>query len=83
MLKKIDILPDFLTTNDLVNLGLYPSLDSAYFARIKSDTPPFIKLGRRVLYPKDKLVQFIEYHLINGKRYQSNLKQTVMSKSEL
>lgn len=62
MIKEIlDKYPDLLTTNDLIKLGLYPSDIAAYAARRrKISSPPYIQVGKRVLYPKDELLRFIE-----------------------
>jgi hypothetical protein len=53
--------PDLLSTNDLLRLGLYPTNKAAYFARRrKISSPPFIMVGKRVFYPRDQLLRFLE-----------------------
>ena len=56
LLKKY---PDFLTPNHLVEMGLYPSVDSVYLARARNQTPCFIQVKRKVLYPKLSLLEFL------------------------
>lgn len=53
-------MPDLLTTNDLVALGLYSTDKAAYFARRrKISSPPYIRIGKRILYPKAELESFL------------------------
>ena len=51
--------PEFLTTQHLVDMGLFPSLDACYLARIRNMTPPFIRLKRKILYPKGTLIEWL------------------------
>lgn len=66
MFNNLNTYPDFLTSDDLVDLGLYASRNSIYFARIKGKGPDFIKFGKRILYPKDSVLEFIQSHLKKG-----------------
>lgn len=52
--------PEFLTSQNLVDLGLYTSIDSVYLARVKGPSAPFIKMKRKILYPKKLLIEFLE-----------------------
>lgn len=61
------VVPDFLSTNDLVKLGLYPNKNSAYFARLKGLSPDYIRLGRKILYPQKSVIEFIDCHTTKGK----------------
>jgi hypothetical protein len=63
-------LPELLSSNDLVTLGLFSSPDSAYLARMRGNSPDFIKVGRKILYPKFSVIQFIEYRLQRGHKPQ-------------
>jgi hypothetical protein len=60
MCEKFNSLPDFLRPEDLISLGLYTTSDAAYWARTKGESPTFIKLGRRILYPKKAVIEFLE-----------------------
>lgn len=66
MFKTLEAAADFLTSDDLVTLGLYKSRNSIYFARSKGIGPDFIKLGRRILYPKNSVLAFVELHMQKG-----------------
>lgn len=66
MFKALEASADFLTSDDLVTLGLYKSRNSIYFARSKSIGPDFIKLGRRILYPKSSVLAFVKLHMQKG-----------------
>src|SRR5690349_14397525 len=57
---------NFLSSRDLVSLGLYPSTDSVYLARVRGNSPDFIKLGRKVLYPRESVMRFIQERLHQG-----------------
>lgn len=60
-------MPNLLTTNDLIHLGLYSSSNAAYFARRrKISSPPYILVGKRVFYPKNELLHFIQHGGGNG-----------------
>lgn len=61
-----DGMPDLLATQDLVSLGLYPSTDAAYLARIRGKSPDFLKIGRKVLYPKASVMDFLKKCLCSG-----------------
>lgn len=66
MFKTLEAAADFLTSDDLVTLGLYKSRNSIYFARSKGIGPDFIKLGRRILYPKNSVLVFVKLHMQKG-----------------
>lgn len=52
-------LPDFLSSEDLVKLGLYKSIDATYQARLKRCGPEYIKLRKKILYPKLGIINFL------------------------
>ena len=58
--EKFKSLPEFLCANDLVNLGLYPTKKALYFSRLRGNTPNFVKIGKRILYPKTFVMKFLE-----------------------
>lgn len=58
-------LPEFLTTEHLVQLGIYKSVDSAYLARVNGHSPEFIKLKHKILYPKTTVIEFLESRLVD------------------
>jgi hypothetical protein len=64
--NSLNDLPQFLSSRHLVDLGLYPSLDAVYLARVRGHSPDFIKLKRKVLYPKDSVLKFIEQRMKKG-----------------
>lgn len=57
---SFEALPEFLNSQHLVELGLYSSVDAAYLARVRGHSPHFLKLKRKVLYPKSSVIEFIE-----------------------
>ena len=77
MSEIFESFPSFLSPADLVFLGLYANRDQLYKARANATGPEFIKLGRKILYPKSSVIQFIECRLKRGcipkKEYQDHL----------
>jgi len=61
--SQLDSFPEFLTSNHLVDLGLYTSIDAAYSARIHGKSPDFLQFKRKILYPKTSVLQFLEQHI--------------------
>lgn len=64
--SKLNSLPDFITSHDLVELGLYSNPDAVYVARSRGNSPDFIKIGRLVKYPKAAVAEFIKTRLQSG-----------------
>jgi hypothetical protein len=58
--------PHFLNAYHLVELGLFPSTDAAYLARVRGHTPPFLKMGRKVLYPTVELIKWLNENSCAG-----------------
>ncbi len=56
-------LPDLCRTADLVRMGLYPTEDAAYLARTRGLSPDYIKVGRKVLFPKQCVIEFLSCRL--------------------
>jgi hypothetical protein len=65
MSEKLKHMPELLTTQHLVELGLFNNKDDAYLCRKRGNTPPFVQVSPRhkVLYPKDLLIKWIEEHV--------------------
>ncbi|MFA6263717.1 MAG: hypothetical protein WCW33_04175 [Candidatus Babeliales bacterium] len=66
MLSDLASFPAFLSSNDLVNMGLFSSLEATYEARRKGKSPDFIKIRRKILYPRECVLAFIERHKYKG-----------------
>ncbi len=58
-LNKLDALPELLDINDLILLGLYDHKHGAYRARRNGNSPSYIKMPHKILYPKDSVRTFI------------------------
>ncbi len=70
--SKLDSMPEFLTTNDLVALGLYRNIDGTYLARIRGTSPDYIKVGRKILFPKSKVIEFLRARIQDGSKSRKN-----------
>jgi hypothetical protein len=53
-------LPDDCSTDDLVKAGLYKTRKTAEFQRSNNSGPSYYKLGRKVFYPKELVIAWIE-----------------------
>ncbi len=58
--EKFKTLPEFLCAKNLMDLGLYTTQKSLYFARLRGNSPNFVKIGKRILYPKASVIKFLE-----------------------
>ena len=63
---RVSDLPEFLTSADLIRLGLYTSTDACYFARKTGNSPDFIQIKRKVLYPRDGVIKFLDERKKSG-----------------
>lgn len=66
--SRFDSLPEFLRTYDLVKLGLYPTIRALCAARARGEGPDFIKINRKILYPKISVISFLEHHMKDHKK---------------
>lgn len=64
LLEALKSLPLFLTSKDLVELGFYPSEDAAYLGRVRGNSPDYVKMKRKILYPKASVVEYVVKHLV-------------------
>jgi len=64
-LPTLSSLPEFISSHELVQLGLFSSTDKAYVARVRGNGPAFLKIGRRIMYPKTSVMQFVNDHLMH------------------
>lgn len=62
-IKKITCrLPDQCSTVDLINIGIFTSVHSACCARKAGSGPGYFKLGKRIMYPKESVIQWLSDH---------------------
>ena len=60
-IKKIEFsLKDPCTCSDLVNVGIYRSPQAARYARQVGSSPPFFKLGGKIIYPRDGVILWLK-----------------------
>jgi len=69
--NSLEKLPEFLSSNHLVKLGIFPNLDATFQARKKGVSPDYIKLARKILYPKQAVIEFLENRMKLGTHNQS------------
>jgi hypothetical protein len=60
-IRKLEIeLPEVCSTTDLMKFGIYNSPQSARLARKKKRGPAYIQMGRKVIYPKQGVIEFLK-----------------------
>ena len=57
--KSLEKYPEFITSDDLVSLGVFKSRNAAYCARQRGGGPPFIKMKYKILYSKRHLADWL------------------------
>jgi len=69
---NLDKYPELMSTQDLVDIGLYISIDATYHARMRKKGPDYIKVGEgragKILYPKCKVLEFLEARLVEAQQ---------------
>lgn len=59
--RTIEEMPEFMSSADLVELGLFKSTGVVHIARKTNGAgPPFIKLRHKVLYAKQAVIDWLE-----------------------
>jgi len=66
LLKTLESFPPFLTTNDLITIGIYASADVAFRTRKFGKGPDYVKMNRLILYPKASLIEYLARHMKKG-----------------
>lgn len=60
-----DVLPMMATTRDLVDVGLFSSLQSAYEARRNGTCPEYLKFNsKKAFYPKQSVIDFVRSKIV-------------------
>ncbi len=67
--SSLQQMPEYLSTQHLIQLGIYPSIDAAYQARINGYSPEYIKLRHKILYPKRSIIEFLTNRTKPGDTY--------------
>ncbi len=65
-IRTLEDMPEFLTSLDLVELGLFISPNAACIARKKGYSPDYIMVGRKYFFLKSSVLEFIESRLCSG-----------------
>jgi hypothetical protein len=66
IIVKFDAMPEFLSSHDLISLGLFHNPNAVCSARSRGFSPDYIKVGRKIFYPKSRLVEWIMSRMQNG-----------------
>ena len=61
--KSLEKLPEFLTTQNLVDIGLYPNRQSVHLARYRGQAPSCMRIGKKIVFPKALVVEFVVNHM--------------------
>ena len=58
--KVANMLPEQCKVTDLVKAGIYTSPQTATQARTRGDCPDYFQLGRRIIYPRNAVIQWLK-----------------------
>jgi len=53
-------LPKHCTVKDLIKAGIYTSPHNARTHRVTGDSPAYFKIGTRIVYPKESVLEWLE-----------------------
>lgn len=67
-LKKLDAFSDLLNVDDIISIGLFSHKNEAYRARKNGCSPSYLKMSRKILYPKDAVRAFILERFRDGNK---------------
>jgi|BogFormECP03_OM2_1039629.scaffolds.fasta_scaffold00001_59 hypothetical protein len=71
-IQKLDqIWPEILETDDLVKVGLYPSMQAAYYSRKLGRAPEYFEVGKRIFYAKTAVLNWLRSAKRNEKDTQT------------
>ena len=65
LIEALETLPNFLTTSDLISIGLFKDINQLYLLRKNSIGPSYIQYGKKILYPRDCIIAWIQKHIVN------------------
>ncbi len=57
--ESLSRLPEFLTTLDLVDIGLYPTRSAVHLARSRGQAPSCMRIGKKIVFPKGAIIEFV------------------------
>lgn len=61
-------LPEFLNSHHLVSLGLWPNVSAVHLARMRGNCPDYLKIGKKIYYPKSSVIEFIEKNMNEARK---------------
>ena len=66
IIDSLNKLPEFLTTQHLVDLGLYPNRSSVHLARSRKQAPNCMKIGKKIVFLRCELINFVLENMENA-----------------
>jgi len=63
MEESLKDLPRFLSSADLVEIGLYKTQKSVHMARSRGVGPDCMHIGAKLLYPRESIIRFVCKHM--------------------
>lgn len=67
-MKELEQFNEFLSSKDLISLGLWPNETALSIARSRGNCPNYIKIGKKIYYPKNEVIRFINESLQENKK---------------
>lgn len=82
-MKELEKFKDFLTSRDLIDLGLWGSHPSICLARLRGLTPKYVKIGKRIFYPKSEVIKYMNEKLEESRKIlEENKKNYIEGKNK-
>lgn len=76
--EELSSMSKFLSSQDLVDLGIFSSVAATYFARKRGNSPKWIKLKRKILYQKCDVIDFLEKRSVVNQVIENEKQQGIM-----
>lgn len=65
-LKALEKMPMFLSSRDLVKIGLVSCINQAYLLRKGRKGPSWVRMGNLIRYPKRELIAYLRENTNEG-----------------
>ena len=64
--KTMEEMPAFMSTRDLIELGIFSSIGAAFESRKHKRGPDYIKMQHKILYKKQVVIEWMDKRTIEG-----------------
>lgn len=65
-IARLNNFPEFMTSQHLVDLGLFSSTKTVWVARHNKSGPHFVRIIKKILYPKEFVIEWIKKNTVEN-----------------